>query len=143
MRYEDLRKLFEEAVERTLIMAQELVEEELPINFSFLLASSTEANRLEDIEGILTTLYQSGAFPRIVDLSVCGIRENETVLWVRPSAHPLTSDLEQTWNQPPGAGPFKALGLSLPTYLWERERPFNLSDLKEAFLVMKAEGSLR
>jgi len=141
MSYEDFRRLFEKGVRRTLVMAQELVRQNLPPKLSFFLAVGVEPSRRGDADSIVSVLYRSGSFPRIIDLAVCGIEGDETVVWVRPSAHALATNLEQTWNQPPGAGPFKALGLSLPAYLWTRERPFQLSDLKEGFSVLRSSES--
>ena len=131
---EMFRNIFKEGVRHTLMKAQELLGENLPDKIVYVLADSSKIGKFIGSEEILSQLYHSGSFPRIVDLAVCGIHDGETVVWVRPSAHPLTTQLKETWNQPKGSGPFKAAGLMLPSYLWGKGPPFSLSDLEEALL---------
>jgi hypothetical protein len=45
---------------------------------------------------------------RIIDIAVIEIHPAQTRIFVRASAH-RPSSFEKTWNQPPGAGPFKQI----------------------------------
>jgi hypothetical protein len=63
---------------------------------------------------------------------VFGIKNERTFIWIRPSGHEYINDFSQTWNTPPGMGPFKSVGLMLPASIWNRSKPCSLEDLKEA-----------
>ena len=64
---------------------------------------------LIDVETAIQMLSRDAPrFPRIVDLSVIGLRDAATIVFVRPSDHTPTL-WEETWNVPPGRGPFKTL----------------------------------
>ena len=125
------RSLFSQSVAQTIEEAQRSVQEPLPTVTCFELA--TAAGKIAvSLRQIEEELYRNGSFPRIVDVAVRGIRDNAVVIWVRPSSHPLTDVLEETWNIPDGMGPFKSIGLLLPAYFWDRKQPFRISDLVEA-----------
>jgi len=64
---------------------------------------------LIDVEGAIEMLARDAPrFPRIIDISVVGLRDGATLVFVRPSGH-TPSTWEETWNVPPGRGPFKTL----------------------------------
>ena len=129
---EEFELMFVRCVEKTVEMAQEEVGEPLPAAFCFELAIRDCAGRELSSEEVLSVLYQSGEFPRLVDVAVRGVTEDSTIIWIRPSAHPLAKTIVETWNDPPGSGPFKPIGLMMPTHFWDRPRPFRISDLKDA-----------
>ena len=47
-------------------------------------------------------------FYRIIDVAVIEVGKGHTTVFVRASDHKPAS-FEQTWNDPPGSGPFKQL----------------------------------
>jgi len=64
---------------------------------------------LIDVETVVDRLTaQWPLFPRIIDVAVIGLENEETVVFVRPSDH-RPSTWENTWNLPRGHGPFKVL----------------------------------
>lgn len=84
------------------------------------------------LDAIADLLYFDGTFPPIIDVFVRGIAADATLIWLLVPGYPWTSELERTWNDPPGSGPFKSLGLILPTSTWARPHPLHLSDLQAA-----------
>jgi hypothetical protein len=111
-------------------LAQQQVADPLPKATRLELAGNK--NRGLSLEEVVSGLYRDGTFPRIVDVFVQGIADEQTLLYLRPSGHAWTEDLAQTWNQPAGRGPFKSLGLLLPASIARRPRPLSRQDLEEA-----------
>lgn len=126
---EIFRDLLLECIRITTDTAQKDVAEPLPEKLSLELAAFGQAGKITTLDEVLSFLYVQGTFPRIVDVAVKGVTKDATLIWIRPSAHPYVSDIRETWNQPPGMGPFKSIGLMLPKSLWDRPRPFSLREL--------------
>ena len=139
--FAQFQRMLLKAVETATSMAQSELREELPGKVVYRLAGDKDSQEEEGIEYILKKLYVDGAFPRVVDVAVCGVKGASTVVWVRPSAHSLTKDLDRTWNQPKGAGPFKPMGVLLPAFIWERSVPFRLKDLVDAYDVLERQAN--
>jgi hypothetical protein len=116
----------------SLETAQREVAEPLPEQLRLELPAFGQAGREASLEEVLAALYIDGTFPRVVDVAIRGIINKRTIIWIRPSGHAYVSDITDTWNQPPGTGPFKSIGLSLPKGLWDRPWPISLKDLEDA-----------
>ena len=130
--YEALRLLLEKGITTTLVEAQKEVSYTLPQQIYITLGAFRQDDRDLSIEEVMQFLFQEGAFPRVVDIAVRGIKNGRTLIWIRPSDHPYVTTLVETWNTPPGMGPFKSLGLMLPYSIWKRPRPLSYQDMLEA-----------
>lgn len=130
---EAFRLLLQQAIHDSMNLAQQEVADPLPPTTQLELALAGYSDRTLSLEEVVSALYRDGAFPRIVDVFVQGIAGEQTLIFLRPSGHAPTNDLAQTWNQPAGMGPFKSLGLMLPTSIARRPRPLSREDLEEAF----------
>ena len=131
---EAFRLLLEQAIQQSMDLAQQQVSEPLPKALRLELAGSH--HRSLSLEEVISGLYRDGTFPRIVDVFVQGIADEQTLIFLRPSGHPATNDLALTWNQPAGMGPFKSQGLLLPVPIFQRPRPLSRQDLEEAVIIM-------
>lgn len=129
---ETFTELFKQSITSLLEEVQKHVIEPLPQETYLTLEAFEQEGKELSIDEILLFLYQEGKFPRIVDLAVRGIREDSTIIWIRPSGHAYVDDFSQTWNTPTGTGPFKSIGLKLPWSIWRRPRPLSRQDLIEA-----------
>jgi hypothetical protein len=128
---EMLRDLLFRCIDMTLKSVQREVTEPLPQQLCFELAAFGQAGREISLEEVLSFIYVNGTFPRIIDVAIRGTTEKCTLIWIRPSSHAYVNNIADTWNQPPGMGPFKSIGLLLPKRLWDR-RPLSLQDLEVA-----------
>lgn len=123
--------LLRQAVDSTMRKAQEDVGERLPQDYCYQLSERAKEERLT-VGEVVDALFHGGHIPRLIDIAVRGIAINgQVVVWLRPSAHPWVADVNSTWD-PSGLGPFKVVGLLIPSFLWERPRPFRLDDLRES-----------
>ena len=135
MTKEAFRDLLLKCIRITIETAQKDIADSLPEQWSLELAAFGQAGKITSLEEALAFLYVQGTFPRIVDVAVKGVTKDTTHIWVRPSGHPYVSDIKETWNQPPGMGPFKSIGLMLPKSIWDRPRPLSVHELEtESFL---------
>ena len=129
---EAFRLLLEQAIQWSMDLAQQEVADPLPPTTQLELALAGYSDRALSLEEVVSVLCRDGTFPRIVDVFVQGIADEQTLMYLRPSGHAWTDDLAQTWNQPAGMGPFKSLGLLLPASIASRSRPLSRQDLEEA-----------
>lgn len=129
---ETIRQLLEQCIVVALKEAQQQVSESLPTLLYVGLEAFGQHGKELSLDKVTPFLYRDGTFPKVVDISVRGIKDERTFIWIRPSGHEYVSELSQTWNTPVGRGPFKSVGLMMPTLMWDRSRPFSLQDLKEA-----------
>jgi hypothetical protein len=129
---EAARQLLEKCIATTLENVQKQVSDPLPERLNLDLEAFGQRGKELSLDEIMSFLYRDGTFPRVVDIAVRGIKDGRTLVWIRPSGHAYVSDFSQTWNIPAGMGPFKSIGLMLPSVVWERPRPLFTQDLKEA-----------
>ncbi len=130
---EDFRRLFVTCIERAVANAQREVEEPFPGAWCLDPAWSGPGDESWALDDSVDALYVDGHFPRVIDVAVCGVWGDCTMIWVRPSGHAPTRDLAVTYDRPPGMGPFNAAdGVMLPGFIYERARPRQLVDLREA-----------
>lgn len=129
---EALQQLLEQCMVITVEEVQKQIAEPLPTHLYVGLEAFGQQGKELSLDEVLSFLYRDGTFPRIIDVAVRGIRKGRTFIWIRPSGHIYVSDFAQTWNHPVGMGPFKNIGLMLPSAIWERPRPLSAQDLEEA-----------
>jgi hypothetical protein len=129
---ETIRQLLEQCITTAVEEARQQVSEPLPTQFYVGLEAFGQHRKELSLDEVIPFLYRDGTFPRVVDIAVRGIRDGRTFIWIRPSGHKYVNDFSQTWNTPVGMGPFKSVGLMLPTFIWRRSKPFSPQDLKEA-----------
>jgi|SRR6267143_928264 len=107
------RRDFELLFKRKLSEGAEIAERKLgravPRRFGILRESPKPDGRRVSVEQCLSELFLSDDKSyRIIDLAVVEVSPTTTWVWVRESDHPPAS-FADTWNQPPGSGPFKHL----------------------------------
>jgi hypothetical protein len=129
---DEFRGLFLRAVDDSIAVAQADVTEPLPRSVRLELGAFERGHRESTLDEVLALLYRDGTFPTIVNVVVRGIVGDDTLISVWPSGDGYVSDLALTWNDPPGMGPFKGLGLALPSPIGHRPRPLSRRDLEEA-----------
>lgn len=127
-----LQQLLERCMVLTVEEAQKQVAEPLPRHLYMGLEAFGQRGKELSLDEVLSFLYRDGTFPRIVDVAVRGIKNGRTFIWIRPSEHAYVSEFAHTWNNPVGMGPFKNIGLMLPSAIWGRSRPLSVQDLEEA-----------
>ena len=127
-----VRDLLTRAIQKTLEDVQAQVTERLPPAIHITLDAFEQQGKDLSLDEIFPFLYKDGAIPRIIDVAVKGVKEEHTIIWIRPSGHSYVREFAQTWNKPAGMGPFKSIGLMLPRSIWQRPRPLSLQDLREA-----------
>ena len=80
--------------------------------YEILRGSADRDGRRITIDDALEELWISpDRFHRIIDLAVADYSPAMTWIWVREAGY-APSTFEETWNDPPGAGPFKTLVFS-------------------------------
>jgi hypothetical protein len=104
----------------------------LPEETYWALGAYEHDGRESTLDEIIEFLYRDGRFPVYVNVTINGIVENRTIVRLGPSGHAFVDDTEQTGNAAAGLGPFKPLGLMLPSLIWGRPWPLSLQDLREA-----------
>jgi hypothetical protein len=129
---EALQQLLEKCITLAVDEAQKEIADPLPAQFYLGLGAFGQLGKELSLDEVLSFLFRDGTFPRIVDIAVRGIKDGRTFIWIRPSGHAYVSDFAQTWNTPVGMGPFKSIGLMLPSFIWQRSRPLSTQDLREA-----------
>ena len=109
MNRHDFESLFREKLNEAAELAEAKLGRPLPRLFGILRGSPKSDGRRVSVEQCLSELFLSDAkFYRIVDLAVVEASPTTTWVWVRESGH-APAPLADTWNQPPGSGPFKHL----------------------------------
>jgi hypothetical protein len=98
--YETCRHLLEQCIQDTLEAAQKDLPEPLPSKLCFELDAFGQSGKELSLDEAMPFLYVNGTFPRVVDISVRGIPDDCTLVWLRPSGHHYVSKLEETWNNP-------------------------------------------
>jgi hypothetical protein len=130
--FETLCELLKRCINSTIDDVQEEIPDPLPRTLYLELAAFDRSGKDTSFEEVMSLLYIDGTFPQVVDIGVKGITKGSTIIWIRPSSHTYVSNISDTWNQPPGMGPFKSIGLILPKMIWDRPRSLSRHDLEDA-----------
>lgn len=109
MTKDDFKNLFEAALERSVTSAEEQLQRKLPQNFRILLHGAGHSGDLLHPSAVLDEIYLGeDKFYTIIDIAVVEVSKQSATIFVRVSSH-APVPFEQTWNDPPGNGPFKLL----------------------------------
>lgn len=109
MNAHDFGLLFTEKLNEAARLAESSLGKPIPRTFVILRESPKSDGRRISVDQAVSELFVSDEkFYRIIDLAVVEVSPTTTCVWVRESGHGPCS-FEQTWNQPPGSGPFKQL----------------------------------
>lgn len=109
MTKEQFSQLFKGALEVAATNAESKLGRQVPRSFQFLLYGAGFSGAVLDYDYVIDKLYLGeNLFYRIIDLSVVEISQEHTKVFTRISQH-APGTFDQTWNTPPGNGPFKQL----------------------------------
>ena len=107
MNKEEFRNLFEHALEVAAQNAEKKLGHPVPRQFEIEMHSLSPRTRILKREEVLDEIYLGpDLFFRIIDISVCRVSEDISTIYIVVSGR-TPGTLDQTWNQPPGSGPFK------------------------------------
>jgi hypothetical protein len=105
----EFRLLFEDALETAARNAEAKLGRTVPRRFEVELHGGAPKPRLLTVDQALNEIYLGGdRFHRVIDVGVRRISPDRTTVFLGISGHPASS-LAETWNDPPGAGPFKQI----------------------------------
>jgi hypothetical protein len=109
MTKEEFRQLFEAALETAAKNAEQQLGQSIPHWYRVQLHGAKHAGDVMTIDAAVHALYLGeDRFYRIIDVAITGVSRQFSTAFVRASAH-KPSSFEDTWNEPPGSGPFKQL----------------------------------
>ena len=107
MSKEEFKTLFEHALEVAAQNAERKLGRPVPRQFEIEMHGLAPETRILKAEEALDEIYLgSDRFYRIIDISVCRVSKDVSTVFMVVSGH-APGTLKQTWNQPPGSGPFK------------------------------------
>jgi len=107
MSKEEFRTLFEHALEVAAQNAEKKLGRPVPRQFEIEMHSLAPKKRILKKEEVLDEIFLgSSRFYRIIDISVCRVSKDVSTVYMVVSGH-APGTLNQTWNRPPGNGPFK------------------------------------
>ena len=109
MERQQFAELFRTALEEAARNDEVKVTRRIPRDFQIELHGAGHSRALLDPQAVLDVLYLGpNRFYRVVDVAVIAVGPHRTTAFVRVSGHEPGS-WDQTWNDPPGAGPFHQL----------------------------------
>ncbi|MEZ4864105.1 MAG: hypothetical protein R3C14_22505 [Caldilineaceae bacterium] len=101
--------LFLQVLEQASCEVEDRLNAKISRNFDIHLYGVGYSDYSLDVEKVVDIIYiDSQRFYRVIDVSITGIRDDLTQVFVRVSDHEPSS-FDRTWNTPPGYGPFKQL----------------------------------
>ena len=109
MKPEEFSQLFMDALELAAENAKQELQIAVPRDFRIMFSGAGHDRDLMEIEDALFKLYLGeDIFYHVIDVAVVEVHPERTIVFVRPSNH-QPGPWEQTWNKPPGWGPFNQL----------------------------------
>jgi hypothetical protein len=109
MERQQFADLFQSALEEAARNAEAKLARSIPPDFEIELHGAGHSRALLDPQDVLDVLYLGpDRFYRVVDVAVIAVGRHRTRVFVRVSGHEPGS-WDQTWNDPPGSGPFHQL----------------------------------
>ena len=110
----EFKRRFAGALEEAATLADEQLGRPVPRHFVIRLYGAGHRGDVVSVTTAAGALYLAeDRFYRIIDVGVVEVCPDTTTIFVRASAHE-PSRWDQTWNSPPGSGPFKQLGPRIP-----------------------------
>jgi hypothetical protein len=108
MNRESFKKVFEEAIEKAILAQEEIQNRQLPRNFEVQFYGMDVSGEIIDVDLATDLLYiGEDEFVYLVDIAALGANSKVTRFFVRVSGYPPKATFEETYNDPPGSGPFK------------------------------------
>jgi hypothetical protein len=109
MTKQDFGELFKAALELAALNAEERLGHAVPRNVKVVLHGAGYSGALMSPEEALDTIYLGeDLFYRIIDVAIIEVGQETAKVFLRVSQHD-PGNFSQTWNTPPGSGPFKQL----------------------------------
>lgn len=109
MNADEFRILFVEKLNEAARIAEASLGSPISRNFIILRDSPKSDGRRISVDQAASELFVTNEkFFRIIDLAVVEVSPTTTTVWARESGH-APGSFDNTWNQPPGSGPFKQL----------------------------------
>ncbi len=109
MTEEEFRLLFERALEIATENAEKQMGWLVPRSFGIeMLGVGPHPKTMKKDDAFEAIYLGPDRFYRIIDVSVFRVSKDVSTVFIRISGHSPGS-LNETWNQPPGSGPFKQL----------------------------------
>lgn len=107
MNKEEFKILLERALQTAAQNAEKKLGRRIPRKFEIVLHGLAPTSRILGTSDALDEIYLGpDRFFRIIDLSISRVSKDVATVYMAVSGHP-PGPLSQTWNQPPGSGPFK------------------------------------
>lgn len=101
-------QLFQRCIERSATVTEETFGRKIPRNYLFECHFREYAGAHIGFSEVLDNIYIDGEhFYVIIDVAIMGVRDDVSLVFVRPSGHQPTS-FDKTWL-PNDLGPFKIL----------------------------------
>lgn len=109
MNKEEFKRTFERALTIAAETAERQLDRPVPRTFEIELHGLAPSPRNMSADDALDVLYlRPKQFYRIIDVSVTGVSKDVSTVFVCISGH-APGSWDETWNQPPGNGPFRQL----------------------------------
>lgn len=109
MTFDEFIGLFQSALDTAIKNAERLLQRKLPQEMKIILHGAGHTGDVMDSLSAAKKLYLGeDRFYRIIDVSVIRLNPNAVTIFVRASSH-TPGTFSETWNSPPGSGPFKQL----------------------------------
>ena len=109
MNKEEFRLIFEQALEMAAQNADAKLGHPVPRRFEVEMHGLAPHPRILGKDQAFEEIYLGpDRFYRIIDIAVRRVRADTCTVYMRISGH-VPGLLEQTWNRPPGSGPFKQI----------------------------------
>ena len=105
----EFHQLFAAALERATQHAEKRLGQSIPHRYSIELHGAGHSGDVMTTDEAVNALYLGkDRFYRVIDVAITAVSDQFSRVFVRASAH-QPSTFEETWNDPPGGGPFKQL----------------------------------
>jgi len=109
MTKEEFKSLFERALDIAAKSAEEKLGRPIPRAFEIEMHGGASQPRTMNKNQALDSIYMGPErFYRVIDISIIRVGKDISTVFVCISGH-TPGTFSETWNQPPGSGPFKQL----------------------------------
>ena len=109
MTRDEFADAFRSAIMDSIGLARKNTGGRVPERFKIEFHGFGQNGKTLEIDEALELLYVGpDRYLKVIDVSVVRIMPSYCVVFVRPSGH-APGPFQDTWNQPPGSGPFKQL----------------------------------
>ncbi len=110
MTREEFKRVFEQALEAAARVVEERYLVTIPRNFEIELHGLGHSGDTFDVDSALDEIYLGDdLFLFLIDVAVKRADPKVTRVYLGVTGHPPRATFEETWNQPPGSGPFKQI----------------------------------